>query len=84
LLPLQLNRLAFFIYSLNQVSSAKDTGHKVDAKLDAYRAEAGKKLDDYRKETGDALNKAVDQFDKSVEKGASQSKSWISGWFGGK
>jgi len=66
------------------VAKAKDTTHKVDAKLESYRAEGGKKLDEYRRETGDTLNKAVDKFDKSVEKGASQSKSWVSGWFGGK
>jgi len=66
------------------VSSAKTTTHKVDAKLESYRADAGKKLEEYRKETGGQLTKAVDKFDESVEKGAAQSKSWISGWFGGK
>jgi len=68
----------------NAVSQAKDSTHKVDAKLEGYRTDAGKKIDEYRRETGDTLNKAVDKFDKSVEKGAAQSKSWISGWFGGK
>jgi len=66
------------------VSSAKDKTHKVDAKLESYRADAGKKLQEVRSETGTQLSKAVDNFDKSVEKGAAQSKSWISGWFGGK
>jgi len=68
----------------NAMASTKDATHKVDAKLESYRTDTSKKLDEYRKETGDKLNKAVDKFDHSVEKGAAQSKSWISGWFGGK
>jgi transcription initiation factor IIF auxiliary subunit len=64
-----------------QVAQARDTTHKVDAKLEDYRASAEKKIDTYRKETGSKLTSAVDQFDKSVEKGAAKSKSWLSGWF---
>jgi hypothetical protein len=67
-----------------KVAAAKDTTHKVDAKLESYRADADKKLGEYRQKTGEQLGKAVDKFDKSVEKGAAESKSWISGWFGGK
>jgi len=65
-------------------NALRDTTHKVDAKLENYRAGAEKKIDEYRRETGAKLSSAVDKFDHSVEKGAAQSKSWISGWFGGK
>jgi len=63
------------------VAQARDTTHKVDAKLEDYRQSAEKKIGDYRKETGQKLTSAVDKFDQSVEKTAAKSKSWLSGWF---
>jgi hypothetical protein len=65
-----------------QYANAKDTTHKVDSKLESYRANAEKKIDEYRKDTGAKVNSAIDSFDKNVEQGASKSKSWVSGWFG--
>lgn len=45
---------------------AKDFTNKADAKLDQYRRDASKELDKAAKNTEGTLNKAVDQFDKSV------------------
>ncbi|KAF2812372.1 uncharacterized protein BDZ99DRAFT_474553 [Mytilinidion resinicola] len=63
---------------------AKAATNKVDAKLESYRASAEKKLDESRRETGAKLTSAVDTFDKTVEKKASETKGWLGGWFGGK
>jgi hypothetical protein len=30
------------------------------------------------------LNKAVNEFDRTVEKKAAETKGWLGGWFGGK
>jgi hypothetical protein len=60
----------------SQVEQARSTAHQV-------RVDAEKKFETARKETGDKLTAAVDKFDKSVEKGASQTKGWLGGWFGG-
>jgi hypothetical protein len=60
-----------------QYAQAKD-------QADGYRAGAADKLGEIRKETGAKLSGAVDKLDKTVEEGAAKSKSWISGWFGGK
>jgi hypothetical protein len=61
----------------SQLAHAKDSA-------EGYRAGAADKLGELRKETGQKLSGAVDKFDAEVEKGAAKSKSWISGWFGGK
>lgn len=45
---------------------------------------ASKKLEEVRQDTGKQLSKAVDSFDKNVEKGVQESKGWISSIFGGK
>ncbi|KAF2138483.1 uncharacterized protein K452DRAFT_361163 [Aplosporella prunicola CBS 121167] len=63
------------------IAQAKATTNQVDAKLEAYRAQADKKIGEYQKEVGKDFHKAVDQFDKTVEEKAAQSKSWLSGWF---
>lgn len=54
-------------------------------------ADAQKKLEEAKREAnalsqkaGTEVNKAIDQFDKSVTEGASKAKSGISSWFGGK
>ncbi|KAF2674311.1 hypothetical protein BT63DRAFT_435443 [Microthyrium microscopicum] len=65
----------------NALANAKDQTHKVDAKLENYRASAEQKIDNARRETGKTLNNAVDKFDSTVEKKASESKSWLGGWF---
>ncbi|EGP90997.1 unnamed protein product [Zymoseptoria tritici ST99CH_1A5] len=59
---------------------AKAEASKVDAKLEQYRQDAAAQL----KQTGKEANKAIDKFDNEVEKGASQAKSGLSSWFGGK
>lgn len=61
----------------------KQQGNKLSSQASSYGKDAEKKLEDTRKETGASLTKAVDKFDSSVEKGASQAKSGISSWFGG-
>jgi len=66
------------------VDDAKATTHKVDAKLESYRANAEKKFEDTRKETGKTLSNAVDTFDKTVEKKAGETKGWFGGLWGGK
>ena len=63
--------------NIAQLAQAKD-------QAEGYRAGAADKLGEIRKETGAKLSGAVDKFDRSVEEGAAKSKSWISGWFGGK
>jgi len=63
------------------LQQGKETTSKIDSKLESYRASAEQKIDGARKEIGKDLTAAVDSFDKNVEKGASKSKSWISGWF---
>ena len=45
--------------------------------------EAKSAASDYTGKTGKELNKAIDNFDKTVEKKSSEAKSGISGWFGG-
>lgn len=47
-------------------------------------AEAQAKAQEYKEKTGKELNKAVDTFDKTVEKKAAEAKSGLSSWFGGK
>lgn len=47
-------------------TQARDGTHKVDQKLEDYRARAEKGLDQSIKQTGAELNKAVDAFDKNV------------------
>merc|ERR1712227_164762 len=64
-------------------AQARDGTHRVDQKLEEYRARAEKGIDQGLKTTGTELNKAVDAFDKNVEKGAEKAKSGISSWFGG-
>jgi len=66
------------------VQQAKEATAKADANVQAYAADASKKLSDLKAETGTKLNAGIDKFDKSVQKGASESKSWIGSWFGGK
>ncbi|KAM0714788.1 hypothetical protein Q7P37_009252 [Cladosporium fusiforme] len=63
-------------------AQARDGTHKVDQKLEDYRARAEKGLDQTIKQTGSELNKAVDAFDKNVAQGADKAKSGISSWFG--
>lgn len=48
-------------------AQARDGTHKVDQKLEEYRARAEKGLDTTIKQTGTELNKAVDAFDKNVQ-----------------
>jgi hypothetical protein len=55
--------------------------------VDKARAEAAKaegKLEQYSKDAKKATMKEVDAFDRTVEKKASEAKSGISSWFGGK
>jgi hypothetical protein len=67
----------------------------LDAKFEAYRADAEKNIDKYGKEAKKEFNGAVDTFDKkvgdaaanakaTVEVKAEQAKSGLSSWFGGK
>ena len=73
-----------------QVAEAKAKGKEYDAKLgkavgDAesklsqLKADAGTKFDEARKDS----KQAIDNFDKTVEKKATEAKSGISSWFGG-
>ncbi|KAF2091402.1 hypothetical protein K490DRAFT_31510 [Saccharata proteae CBS 121410] len=66
------------------INDAKAQTSKVDAKLEAYRANADKKIGEYKAELGKEANQAIDKFDRTVEQKASESKSWVSSWFGGK
>lgn len=47
-------------------------------------SEAQAKARDYKERTGKEMNQAIDKFDNTVEKKASEAKSGISSWFGGK
>lgn len=47
-------------------------------------SEAEAKAKEYKDKTGKELMKGVDKFDATVEKKASEAKSGISSWFGGK
>ncbi|KAF2840145.1 hypothetical protein M501DRAFT_1015222 [Patellaria atrata CBS 101060] len=67
----------------NAMSEAKETTHKVDSKLEEYRANAEKKMEEYKKETESGLKSAVDKFDKTTMEKASQAKGWFGGLFGG-
>lgn len=49
------------------MNQARDETHKVDAKLESYRASASKSIDENMNKTGKELNKAVDAFDKNVQ-----------------
>ncbi|EON68556.1 hypothetical protein W97_07814 [Coniosporium apollinis CBS 100218] len=66
------------------LEKAKAETHKLDAKLENYRATAEKKIDEYTKEAGKELHTAVDTFDKKVTETAAKSKGYFSSWFGGK
>lgn len=66
------------------MSQAKAQGKDLEKKLEGYGKDAEKRLEETKRETGAGLSKAVDKFDKNVEEGASNAKSGISGWFGGK
>ncbi|MCJ1325517.1 hypothetical protein MMC10_002180 [Thelotrema lepadinum] len=58
-------------------------GQKVgeaESKLSQLKADASGKFDETRKES----RQAIDNMDKTVEKKASEAKSGISSWFGGK
>ncbi|TVY38411.1 hypothetical protein LSUB1_G003332 [Lachnellula subtilissima] len=62
---------------------ASEAGAKVDSAADKARAEFAKaegKFEELRKDTG----KKIDQADRKVEAKASEAKSGISSWFGGK
>jgi F0F1-type ATP synthase membrane subunit b/b' len=67
-----------------QVQQAKDATNRADKSIQSYAASAEKKLEEIKTETGKSLSAGVDKFDKSVTKGAAESKSWIGSWFGGK
>jgi hypothetical protein len=47
-------------------------------------SEAEAKALDYKDKAGKELMKGVDKFDATVEKKASEAKSGLSSWFGGK
>ncbi|GAM85790.1 hypothetical protein ANO11243_037980 [Dothideomycetidae sp. 11243] len=72
-------------------ASAKAKAADAEARLSGYANDASRRLENARQETGKGLNKAIDNFDKSVEdgaakiqEGASKAKGGISSWFGGK
>ncbi|KAK6405758.1 hypothetical protein LTR95_018734, partial [Oleoguttula sp. CCFEE 5521] len=65
-------------------NQAKSKGSEVDAKLEAYRAEAAKKLEGAYAETSSKVNEAADKFDRNVQQGAKEAKGTLSSWFGGK
>jgi len=65
--------------------------HQAGAKMDSATADAKAKLaeaeakaKEYKDKTGKELMKGVDKFDATVEKKASEAKSGLSSWFGGK
>jgi F0F1-type ATP synthase membrane subunit b/b' len=66
--------------SIPQSAQAKAEAAKAEAKMEQVKHEAAKKLEEARREG----NQAVDKFDKTVTQAASDSKSWLGGWFGGK
>jgi antirestriction protein ArdC len=68
----------------HQVQHAKDATARADKNIQSSAGSAEKKFDEIRAETGKSINAGIDKFDKNVEKGAAQSKSWIGSWFGGK
>jgi len=66
---------------------AAQAGQKFDAAVGVAKskvADAQAKADELRKDTAKQLNTAIDKLDKTVEKKASEAKSGISSWFGGK
>lgn len=56
--------------------------NKAGAKLDSVTKDGTAQFDQKRKETGKTLNEAIDKFDHTVEKKASEAKGGISSWFG--
>ena len=70
-----------------QLPSITQNPTNTPPQVDKARAEAAKaegKLEQYSKDAKKATMKEVDAFDRTVEKKASEAKSGISSWFGGK
>jgi len=66
---------------------ASEAGAKIDSATDKARAELAKaegKMEAYGKDAKRDTMQKIDAFDKTVEKKASEAKSGISSWFGGK
>ncbi len=86
-------REASILISLLQVEDARRKLHETDAELVRKAREAEDKLSSYTKSTLTSAEKAaeetrkeahdaVDKFDKTVERKASEAKNGIASWFG--
>lgn len=71
------------------MKDAKSKANEMDKTVNAYTADAQKRLEQAKRETGAQVNQAIDRFDNSVEKGASQVQEKVAevsnkskGWFG--
>ncbi|KAF2686185.1 hypothetical protein K458DRAFT_416493 [Lentithecium fluviatile CBS 122367] len=64
----------------SMADDAKAEAERAKAKLDNFKQGTEKKFE----ETGKEFNAAVNKFDKEVTQKASESKSWLGSWFGGK
>lgn len=76
---------------IDKADRAKNEAQKAEEKFDQYSVEARKKYEEAKrqaelqlKEGRKEANAAINEFDKKVTEGASQSKSWLGSWFGGK
>ena len=70
---------------------ARSQAKVAEQKFDAYSADAKKKFEEAKakaeqeyRAAGKEINAAVNQFDKTVEQKAAETKGWFGGFFGGK
>ena len=63
-----------------KVAESKGKGKEAQSKLSALSSDASSKASEMKKDT----SRAIDDFDRKVEKKTSEAKSGLSSWFGGK
>lgn len=73
-----------------QAGKLRGKGQEIDDKIGKTWSDANSKARELKADASAQLNnarseanKAVDQFDRTVEKKTSEAKSGLSGWFGG-
>ncbi|KAK4164798.1 hypothetical protein QBC43DRAFT_316814 [Cladorrhinum sp. PSN259] len=65
----------------------KEVGGKIDSAVNTINhdlSKAKRETEAYAKQTKADTLKKIDEFDRTVEEKAAKSKSYVSGWFGGK
>jgi hypothetical protein len=70
--------------SIAQADSVRDTVRRADQRATQFVKDEADKFDRARKDVAKDLSEKVDNFDKAVEKKATEAKSSILSWFGGK